>query len=368
MLLPNRHGNSGEYRYGFQGQEKDNEIKGEGNSLNYKYRMHDPRVGRFFAVDPLEMEYPHYTPYQFSGNKVIHAVELEGLEEWEINTEFGTNDLAFGPYTSQAAAQASYDKNRRKFYSNISAQLSKYSSSNDSWMEDGSVYTKVTANTLVVQKIGATNETPKYEFLLPRDLGWFGGEGSDGLQYYRCAGCHANNGAFRYAAYNSQERLMGNLISFTAEMWGPAIVGGVINYSRRTLTFGKTGYFDSVTSIDSYTGAWRLENNMKGTSAWRSLDDSFDDLVMHHEQWDKLNVEQISSLMDKHGITGNVRLWVCGAARDMEKLGALSKARGGISIEATTNKVVIETNEWYLKSVSGKKLKQSFNSYSPKDF
>ncbi|WP_035088283.1 DUF6443 domain-containing protein, partial [Aquimarina muelleri] len=30
MLLPNRHGNSGDYRYGFQGQEMDNEIKGEG--------------------------------------------------------------------------------------------------------------------------------------------------------------------------------------------------------------------------------------------------------------------------------------------------------------------------------------------------
>ncbi|MEM9337181.1 MAG: DUF6443 domain-containing protein [Bacteroidota bacterium] len=69
------------YRYGFQGQERDDEIKGEGNSVNYKYRMHDPRVGRFFAVDPLEASYPWYSPYQFSGNRVIHKVELEGLEE-----------------------------------------------------------------------------------------------------------------------------------------------------------------------------------------------------------------------------------------------------------------------------------------------
>ena len=70
------------YRYGFQGQELDDEVgKGHGNSINYKYRMHDPRVGRFFAVDPLTAKYPWYTPYQFSGNKVINAVELEGLEE-----------------------------------------------------------------------------------------------------------------------------------------------------------------------------------------------------------------------------------------------------------------------------------------------
>lgn len=71
----------GSYRYGFQNQEVDNEIKGNGNSVNYKYRMHDPRVGRFFAVDPLASKYPFYSPYSFSGNKVIHAIELEGLEE-----------------------------------------------------------------------------------------------------------------------------------------------------------------------------------------------------------------------------------------------------------------------------------------------
>ena len=80
MLLPNRNGSSDGYRYGFQGQEKDDEIKGEGNSVNYKFRMHDPRVGRFFARDPLEPEYPYLTPYQFSSNQPIHTFELEGLE------------------------------------------------------------------------------------------------------------------------------------------------------------------------------------------------------------------------------------------------------------------------------------------------
>ncbi len=86
--MPNRHESSDKYRYGFQGQEKDDEIKGEGNSINYKFRMHDPRVGRFFAVDPLTKEYPHYTPYSFSGNKVINSVEREGLEEQIVITSF----------------------------------------------------------------------------------------------------------------------------------------------------------------------------------------------------------------------------------------------------------------------------------------
>ncbi|MBW7869148.1 MAG: hypothetical protein H3C31_12600 [Brumimicrobium sp.] len=72
---------SGGYRYGFQAQEKDDEIKGKGNSVNYEYRMHDTRLGRFFAVDPLTKEYPFYSPFQFSGNSVIALIELEGLEE-----------------------------------------------------------------------------------------------------------------------------------------------------------------------------------------------------------------------------------------------------------------------------------------------
>jgi RHS repeat-associated protein len=68
------------FRFGFQGQEGDDEIKGDGNSVNYKYRMHDPRLGRFFAVDPLSDKYPWNSTYAFSENKLINCRELEGLE------------------------------------------------------------------------------------------------------------------------------------------------------------------------------------------------------------------------------------------------------------------------------------------------
>lgn len=68
------------YRYGFQEQEKDDEIKGAGNSVNYKHRMEDPRLGRFFAVDPLVKKFPFWAPYAFSANMPIQFRELEGLE------------------------------------------------------------------------------------------------------------------------------------------------------------------------------------------------------------------------------------------------------------------------------------------------
>lgn len=80
MLQPGRHASGGPYRYGFQGQEKDDELKGEGNSINYKYRMHDPRIGRFFSRDPLFKKYPWNSTYAFSENTVVNSVELEGLE------------------------------------------------------------------------------------------------------------------------------------------------------------------------------------------------------------------------------------------------------------------------------------------------
>jgi RHS repeat-associated protein len=68
------------YRYGFNGKENDNEIKGEGNEQDYGMRIYDPRLGRFLSADPLFKDYPFYTPYQFAGNTPIRAFDLDGLE------------------------------------------------------------------------------------------------------------------------------------------------------------------------------------------------------------------------------------------------------------------------------------------------
>ncbi len=83
MLVPNRHEASESYRYGFNGKEKDDELKGgEGNGINYDKRFYDPRIGRFLSIDPLEKSFPWYTPYQFAGNTPIQAIDLDGAEEY----------------------------------------------------------------------------------------------------------------------------------------------------------------------------------------------------------------------------------------------------------------------------------------------
>jgi RHS repeat-associated protein len=71
------------YRYGFNGKENDNEVKGVGDQQDYGKRIYDPRVGRFFSVDPLTTKYPFYTPYSFAGDKPTRFTDLDGAEEFD---------------------------------------------------------------------------------------------------------------------------------------------------------------------------------------------------------------------------------------------------------------------------------------------
>ena len=81
MIMPGRHYSSSNYRYGFNGKENDNDVKGvEGSQQDYGLRIYDPRVGKFLSVDPLTRSYPWYSPYQFAGNTPIQAVDVDGGE------------------------------------------------------------------------------------------------------------------------------------------------------------------------------------------------------------------------------------------------------------------------------------------------
>jgi RHS repeat-associated protein len=68
------------YRYLFQGQEMDDEVKGDGNSYDFGARMLDPRLGRWFRIDPLAAKYSTFSPYVFVGNMPIIAIDPNGME------------------------------------------------------------------------------------------------------------------------------------------------------------------------------------------------------------------------------------------------------------------------------------------------
>jgi RHS repeat-associated protein len=69
------------YRYGFQGQEKDDEVKGKGNSYTSYFRQNDPRLGRWLSVDPKTNELPWESPYLSMGNNPISYIDPMG-DKW----------------------------------------------------------------------------------------------------------------------------------------------------------------------------------------------------------------------------------------------------------------------------------------------
>jgi len=104
MLMKERTFSSEHYRYGFNGQEKDDEIKGNGNSYGFEARMYDPRLGRWLSMDALANKYPAVSPFAFALNTPIMAKDPDGNVVIFINGQHaGTGGTAayWGGYDSK---------------------------------------------------------------------------------------------------------------------------------------------------------------------------------------------------------------------------------------------------------------------------
>ncbi|MBS1606947.1 MAG: DUF3238 domain-containing protein [Bacteroidetes bacterium] len=104
--------NAGGYRYGFNGKEKDDEVKGDGDQVDYGMRVYDPRVGRFLSVDPLAKNYPWNSAYAFAENEPGSNIDLDGLEKYKVTIR------TFLPYTYVWEPQAKdmIDKANTRWY------------------------------------------------------------------------------------------------------------------------------------------------------------------------------------------------------------------------------------------------------------
>jgi hypothetical protein len=75
------------YRFGFNRFEKDNEIKGAENHINFGDYGYDPRIARRWTTDILEKKYPSISPYSgFNNNPIIYN-DING-QDWIITTTF----------------------------------------------------------------------------------------------------------------------------------------------------------------------------------------------------------------------------------------------------------------------------------------
>lgn len=88
-----------DYRFGFNGQEKVNEIAGIGNHLNFGARGYDSRIARWWSVDPLAGKYPSWSPYVFALNNPINLTDPDGREP--IKPLVGTIDQALGYFKAR---------------------------------------------------------------------------------------------------------------------------------------------------------------------------------------------------------------------------------------------------------------------------
>jgi len=84
LPMRGRQFNEKNFRYGFNGKEKDNEFGWQ----DYGERMYLQRIGRFSSPDPLiiyKQKYPELSSYQFASNRPIDGIDLDGLEYATFN-------------------------------------------------------------------------------------------------------------------------------------------------------------------------------------------------------------------------------------------------------------------------------------------
>jgi len=57
-IQPGRSYNSSDYRYGFNGKEKDDNGEFGMTTYDYGFRIYNPALGKFLSTDPLTKSYP----------------------------------------------------------------------------------------------------------------------------------------------------------------------------------------------------------------------------------------------------------------------------------------------------------------------
>lgn len=75
-MIPGRYISIGKYRFGFNGMEEDNIIKGYGNSYNTMFRQFNPRTARWFSMDPITSHL--ISPYVAFNNNPISLADVTG--------------------------------------------------------------------------------------------------------------------------------------------------------------------------------------------------------------------------------------------------------------------------------------------------
>jgi RHS repeat-associated protein len=69
--------------------EKDDAVKGSGNSYDFGARIYDSRIGKTLTEDPAKKLYPGWSPYAFAMNSPLQAIDPDGQVVIFINGLWG---------------------------------------------------------------------------------------------------------------------------------------------------------------------------------------------------------------------------------------------------------------------------------------
>jgi RHS repeat-associated protein len=82
MMMPGRKFSASSaassYRYGFNGMELDDDVSDEGHAYTTEYRFYDPRIGRWFSMDPVDENNIDLSPYANNFNNPIANKDPDG--------------------------------------------------------------------------------------------------------------------------------------------------------------------------------------------------------------------------------------------------------------------------------------------------
>jgi photosystem II stability/assembly factor-like uncharacterized protein len=129
--MPGRSFNSGNYRYGFNRQEKDNEVLGTGNAYTAQFWEYDPRLGRRWNLDPkpnaIESSYSCFSndPIWINdpNGDITHIYTTSGVYVGTILDKLKTNEVVV---LTEANAKAIMNlKSDGKYSDDIVAKVSR---------------------------------------------------------------------------------------------------------------------------------------------------------------------------------------------------------------------------------------------------
>jgi RHS repeat-associated protein len=169
-----------DYLFGFNGQEKLDEINGAGNDLDFGARVYDARLGRWMSIDPFNTFYPSHSGYSYAllnpicfidfggnyiidekGNIVKFKIKKDGTVKFKGSPDPFTRkvveSMAANSEARSTLIKVSEDKNIKVRYREMTAQEAKLIQEIDNVTSKGVTLTAKEEKLLSEQALGTSN-------------------------------------------------------------------------------------------------------------------------------------------------------------------------------------------------------------------